>query len=239
MDARRVRATRRGRASRAGQCPDRQSLADLVTRTPTAARMNEEAGRIELLEVSCLMMLIRTVVSTDLPGHSSLTHEVRELADALTDLATGLGDLHGRQRAVDRAFCRRCRAAVAGGPAARLRPWLPACASSASTSWCSQVSPLRMPRPRSSKVLVSRGRPRRRGTSTSSVCPGVYWTSTGTNADKRRAGHEAPSRSPSRRRPCPDHSLPPAATRTCSGLSRALGAGCATVLLGAGPQPSV
>ncbi|WP_310721218.1 hypothetical protein [Streptomyces lydicus] len=68
------------------------------------------AGRIELLGVSCLM-LIRTLVSTDPPRHSRLAHEVRELADALTDLATGLGDLHGRQRAVDRAFAVARRAA--------------------------------------------------------------------------------------------------------------------------------
>ncbi|MFH9867330.1 aromatic acid exporter family protein [Streptomyces lydicus] len=97
---------------RAGPASARIASHSLIWRheRPTAARMNEEAGRIELLGVSCLM-LIRTLVSTDPPRHSRLAHEVRELADALTDLATGLGDLHGRQRAVDRAFAVARRAA--------------------------------------------------------------------------------------------------------------------------------
>jgi hypothetical protein len=65
-------------------------------------RETENAGHLDLLGGSCLM-LARTAMATSPSERRTLAPRVRELADALTDLAGQLGDRPARQRAADRA----------------------------------------------------------------------------------------------------------------------------------------
>ncbi|WP_037671051.1 aromatic acid exporter family protein [Streptomyces griseus] len=67
---------------------------------PAAKRTNEETEQVQLLGASCLM-LMRTAMSEDKQGW--LAQAVRELATAISDLATDLRSRPIRRRAVDRA----------------------------------------------------------------------------------------------------------------------------------------
>jgi Fusaric acid resistance protein-like len=64
---------------------------------------NENAGQLDLLGGSCLT-LNRTAMGTDPSLRSKLVPSVRELADALADLARDPGDRNRRQQAADRAL---------------------------------------------------------------------------------------------------------------------------------------
>ena len=71
-------------------------------------RENENAGHLDLLGVSCLV-LTRVAIAATRPEIKTLLPAVRELARALTQLAANPGDRPTRQSAVDRVL------AVAGG----------------------------------------------------------------------------------------------------------------------------
>lgn len=77
----------------------------VVWRTQIApvVRETEDAGRLDLLGVSCLT-LTRTAMATDVAYRRRLAPPVRELANALADLAGKLGDRSARQEAADRAL---------------------------------------------------------------------------------------------------------------------------------------
>jgi hypothetical protein len=66
-------------------------------------RENENAGHLDLLGGSCIM-LARTVLTTSPPQRQLLAPDVRELADILSRLATGLSDRRVRQHAADTAL---------------------------------------------------------------------------------------------------------------------------------------
>ena len=66
-------------------------------------RETEDAGRLDLLGGSCLT-LTRAAMATDEACRRRLAPHVRELADALADLADGPGDRSTRQEAADRAL---------------------------------------------------------------------------------------------------------------------------------------
>jgi hypothetical protein len=66
-------------------------------------REAEDAGRLDLLGGSCLT-LTRTAMSADRSWRARLAPHVHDLADALADLAIGLGDRSTRQDAADRAL---------------------------------------------------------------------------------------------------------------------------------------
>jgi hypothetical protein len=63
----------------------------------------EDAGRLDLLGGSCLT-LTRAAMTTDSASRRRLAPRVRELADALADLAGRPGDRSTRQEAADRAL---------------------------------------------------------------------------------------------------------------------------------------
>jgi hypothetical protein len=73
------------------------------SRTGPAVRESENAGHLDLLGGSCLL-LARTATATNLPGRHELVTSVRELAGALADLAESPGDQDTRQDAADRAL---------------------------------------------------------------------------------------------------------------------------------------
>jgi hypothetical protein len=89
------------RLRRAGKRVARHSLVWRSRLTPVV-RETENAGHLDLLGGSCLM-LARTAMATSPSERRTLARSVRELADALTDLAGQLGDRSARQRAADRA----------------------------------------------------------------------------------------------------------------------------------------
>jgi Fusaric acid resistance protein-like len=66
-------------------------------------RETEDAGRLDLLGGSCLT-LTRAAMATDPASRRRLAPRVRELADALADLAGEPGDRSTRQEAADRAL---------------------------------------------------------------------------------------------------------------------------------------
>jgi Fusaric acid resistance protein-like len=66
-------------------------------------RETEDAGRLDLLGGSCLT-LARTAMATQPACRRQLVPRVRDLADALADLAGGPGDRDTRQQAADRAL---------------------------------------------------------------------------------------------------------------------------------------
>jgi hypothetical protein len=78
-------------------------------------RETEDAGRLDLLGGSCLT-LTRTAIATDAACRRRLAPHVRELADALADLAGEPGDRSTRQDAADRALEVARRLATAHAP---------------------------------------------------------------------------------------------------------------------------
>jgi hypothetical protein len=77
-------------------------------------REREDAGHLDLLGGSCLM-LTRTMLSMNGPDRRRLAPSVRELAGAVADLANKPGDRPTRQRTADRALA-IARRATAGAP---------------------------------------------------------------------------------------------------------------------------
>jgi hypothetical protein len=91
-----------GRVRRASTRVARRSLA-WRSRTGPVVRENENAGYLDLLGGSCLM-LARTATATSLPERTRLVSSVRELSGALADLAKEPGSRATRQGAADRAL---------------------------------------------------------------------------------------------------------------------------------------
>jgi uncharacterized membrane protein YgaE (UPF0421/DUF939 family) len=91
-----------GRMRRAGARVAHRSLA-WRSRRGVLVRENENAGHLDLLGVSCLM-LTRIALETSPAQQRSLAPLVEELARALADLADNPGDRQIRQAAVDRAL---------------------------------------------------------------------------------------------------------------------------------------
>jgi hypothetical protein len=99
------------RMRRASRRVVRHSLAWRTRKAPVV-RERENAGHLDLLGGSCLM-LTRTMLAMDAPDRRRLAPSVRELAGALSDLAEKPGDRPTRQRAADRALALARRAAGA------------------------------------------------------------------------------------------------------------------------------
>jgi hypothetical protein len=91
-----------GRMRRASTRVARRSLV-WRSRTGPVVRENENAGYLDLLGVSCLM-LTRTAIGTSVPERRRLVPSVRELSGALADLAKEPGNRAIRQGAADRAL---------------------------------------------------------------------------------------------------------------------------------------
>jgi uncharacterized membrane protein YgaE (UPF0421/DUF939 family) len=90
------------RMRRAGARVARRSLA-WRSRRGVVVRENENAGHLDLLGVSCLM-LTRVALDVPPPERRFLAPLVHELARALADLAGDPGDRETRQAAADRAL---------------------------------------------------------------------------------------------------------------------------------------
>jgi hypothetical protein len=88
----------------------RSQIAPVVSET-------EDAGRLDLLGSSCLA-LTRAAIATDPVSRRRLAPLVRELADALANLAGEPGDRSARQQAADRALEVARRIAGADKPSA-------------------------------------------------------------------------------------------------------------------------
>ena len=73
------------------------------SRSGPVVRENENAGYLDLLGVSCLM-LARTAIATSIPERSRLVPILRELSLALEELARAPGNRAIRQGAADRAL---------------------------------------------------------------------------------------------------------------------------------------
>jgi hypothetical protein len=71
-------------------------------RTPWAVRESEDAGRLDLLGASCLM-LIRTALALGPAERQIVAPRMHELANVLTALASDLGDRQVMQDAVNSA----------------------------------------------------------------------------------------------------------------------------------------
>lgn len=80
-------------------------------------RETEDAGRLDLLGGSCLT-LTRTAMAADAATRRRLAPRVRELADALADLAAAPGDRANRQQAADRTLDVARRLAAGDPPSA-------------------------------------------------------------------------------------------------------------------------
>ena len=101
-----------GRTRRAGTRAARRS-AVWRSQLPLVVRESENAGHLDLLDMSCLM-LIRTAMATTPDERRRLAPTVRTLAGALVDLARRPGDRATRQEAADCALdVARSLAAVA------------------------------------------------------------------------------------------------------------------------------
>jgi hypothetical protein len=97
------------RMRRASRRVVRHSLAWRMRMAPVV-RERENAGHLDLLGGSCLM-LARTMLGVNAPDRRRLAPSVRELAGAVADLAEKPGDRPTRQRATDRALALARRAA--------------------------------------------------------------------------------------------------------------------------------
>ena len=84
------------------------------TRMAPVVRESENAGHLDLLGGSCLL-LARTGLALSRPERRRLAPSVRQLAGAIADLARAPGDRPTRQRAADRAL--DLVRLVAGSPA--------------------------------------------------------------------------------------------------------------------------
>jgi hypothetical protein len=102
LRALRDRLAELGRMRQASARVARRSLAWRSRRTPVV-RENENAGHLDLLGTSCLL-LTRTAIETDPPDRRYLAPHVSELARAVGDLAGDLGDREVRQGAADCAL---------------------------------------------------------------------------------------------------------------------------------------
>jgi hypothetical protein len=91
-----------GRVRRASTRVARRSLV-WRSRTGPVVRENENAGYLDLLGGSCLM-LARMAIATSLSERRRLVPRVRELSGALADLANEPGNRATRQNAADRAL---------------------------------------------------------------------------------------------------------------------------------------
>lgn len=91
-----------GRTRRAGTRAARRS-AVWRSQLPLVVRENENAGHLDLLDMSCLM-LIRTAMATAPDERRRLAPTVRTLASALADLAEQPGSRATRQEAADCAL---------------------------------------------------------------------------------------------------------------------------------------
>lgn len=80
-------------------------------RLPSTIRVEQNSARIELLGASCLM-LMRSAVDVGPSGRHLLAPRLRQLAHALTELATDIGDTRIRNKAVDIALDAHRRLAV-------------------------------------------------------------------------------------------------------------------------------
>ena len=110
-----------GRVRRASTRVARRSLA-WRSRLEPVVQEKENAGHLDLLGGSCLV-LARAAASLGSAHRAELAPYVRELADALTELAGGLDDREVRQHAADRGL------AVAGEISADGEPPDPAVAA--------------------------------------------------------------------------------------------------------------
>lgn len=84
------------------------------TRMTRVVRESENAGHLDLLGGSCLL-LTRTALAMSPPQRRRLAPGVRELAGAIADLARAPGDRPTQQRAADRALDLARRAASSSG----------------------------------------------------------------------------------------------------------------------------
>jgi hypothetical protein len=91
-----------GRTRQASERVARRSAVWRSQRVPVV-RERENAGHLDLLGGSCLL-LARTASAADASQRDRLAVTVRELADALDELAKEPGDRATRQRAADRAL---------------------------------------------------------------------------------------------------------------------------------------
>jgi uncharacterized membrane protein YgaE (UPF0421/DUF939 family) len=91
-----------GRTRQASERVARRSAVWRSQRVPVV-RERENAGHLDLLGGSCLL-LARTASAADASQRDRLAETVRELADALDELAKEPGDRATRQRAADRAL---------------------------------------------------------------------------------------------------------------------------------------
>ena len=90
---------------RVGRASSRVARRTLVWRSQRAVVVheNENADQLDLLGASCLQLVRVAPALSDEDG-KALTQAVRELADVLVLLASGLGDRDTRQHAADRAL---------------------------------------------------------------------------------------------------------------------------------------
>src|SRR5215211_6988436 len=109
--------------SRARRASSRVVRHSLVWRTRMAqvVRESENAGHLDLLGGSCLL-LTRTALAMSPPERRRLAPGVRQLAGAIADLARAPGDRPTRQRAADRALDPARRAASSPGQYHRRSP---------------------------------------------------------------------------------------------------------------------
>lgn len=98
----RDRLTELGRVRKLSARSTRHSLV-WRSRLELLAQESESASYLDLLGNSCLM-LARSALLLDAPDSDRLAPHVRELSQALMDLAKGLDDRIARQKVADRAF---------------------------------------------------------------------------------------------------------------------------------------
>ena len=106
----RDRLAEMSRMRRASRRVVRHSLAWRMRMAPVV-RERENAGHLDLLGGSCLM-LTRTTLAMNASDRQRLAPSVRELAGAVADLAKEPGDRPTRQQAADRALAIARRIAV-------------------------------------------------------------------------------------------------------------------------------
>ena len=103
-----------GRVRRASTRVARRSLV-WRSRLEPVVQEKENAGHLDLLGSSCLV-LARTAAWLGSPERAKLAPHVRELADALTELAGGLGAREVRQNAADRGLAVAAEISADGEP---------------------------------------------------------------------------------------------------------------------------